>query len=160
MDGNFLWVGTFSKGLNRIDLRTGRVKNYQKGMREDDLSSNDIFSVCRSRSGTLWIGTTYGLHTYDRESDRFKRVEKLTGIFIYDMLEDDAGNLWIATYANGIYCFNPANNIWKHFVHEENNPYSLSTDRVLSVFQDTANRLWFTTQGGGFCMYIYLNGTE
>lgn len=153
MDGNFLWVGTFSKGLNRIDLRTGRVKNYQKGMREDDLSSNDIFSVCRSRSGTLWIGTTYGLHTYDRESDRFKRVEKLTGIFIYDMLEDDAGNLWIATYANGIYCFNPANNIWKHFVHEENNPYSLSTDRVLSVFQDTANRLWFTTQGGGFCMY-------
>lgn len=28
LDGNYLWVGHFAKGLNRIDLRTHAVKHY------------------------------------------------------------------------------------------------------------------------------------
>lgn len=75
LDGNYLWVGHFAKGLNRIDLRTHAVKHYFD-------APNDIFSICRTTSGNLWLGTTAGLFRYHSETNRFERVPELGWVFI------------------------------------------------------------------------------
>ena len=153
LDGDYLWVGTFSKGLNRIHLKNKEVKTYVKAIGENTLNSNDIFSIYRSKTGVLWVGTTYGLLTYNRQTDDFTRISELNGIFVYDIQEDYSGNLWIATYANGVYYLDKSTKRWNQFVHNKNNPHSLPNDKVLSIFEDSKKRLWFTTQGGGFCQY-------
>lgn len=84
LDGNYLWVGHFAKGLNRIDLRTHAVKHYFD-------APNDIFSICRTTSGNLWLGTTAGLFRYHSETNRFERVPELGWVFIYNIKEDKQG---------------------------------------------------------------------
>ena len=75
LDDDALWVGTFSQGLNKIDLRTRKVKHYAH------LPKN-IFSVFRTTSGQLYLGTPSGLISYDSEKDTFSSVPELSGLFI------------------------------------------------------------------------------
>lgn len=146
LDNDYLWVGTFSRGLNRIDLRNNRVKHY-------DAPSNDIFSIYKTTSGDLWIGSTYGLSKYIRETDRFEHIPLLEGIFIYHIKEDRHGNIWLATYVNGLYKMDVNTGKLKNFVYNESDTTSISSNKVLSLFEDSQNNLWITTQGGGFCRY-------
>lgn len=74
-------------------------------------------------------------------------------MFVYYITEDKQGNLWLATYVNGVYRQNIRTKKWEHFVHDENKPRSLPSNKVLTVFVDSENRVWLTTQGGGFCRF-------
>lgn len=55
LDGNSLWVGTFSDGLNHIDLRTNTLKHYSKGNALNTLNSDNIFLYVRP------VPTIFGL---------------------------------------------------------------------------------------------------
>ncbi|WP_321518591.1 two-component regulator propeller domain-containing protein [uncultured Bacteroides sp.] len=153
LDGDYLWIGTFAKGLNRLNLKTKEIKSYHKGTGLNMLSANDIFTICRSASGTLWIGTTYGLMRYNRQTDDFTRIPELNGKFIYDIKEDAHGNLWLATYANGAYRYDINKKKWKNYLHNENDNNSLPYDKVVSIFEDSQRQIWLTTQGRGFCKF-------
>lgn len=154
MVGDHLWVGTFSKGVKVVDTRTGAiVKTYQKTDSPRSLIDNSIFSICRTATGDIYLGTLFGLLHYNRQTDDFDRIEELNGKFVYDIKEDSGGNLWLATYANGAWCYNVNEKKWKNYLHDDANPKSLPYDKVLSIFEDSHRRVWLTTQGGGFCLF-------
>ncbi len=152
-DGDYLWVGTFSKGLNRINLRTKELKNYMEGSMPNSLNASDVFTIGRRSKGGIWIGTTYGLLWYNYATDEFTRIPELNGVFVYDLTEDCHGNLWLATYVNGLYRHDAKSGKWEHFQHEEKNPYSLPSNKILSIFEDSKGQMWFTTNSGGFCRF-------
>lgn len=154
MVDDYLWVGTFSKGVKVVDTRTGTiVKTYQKTDSPRSLIDNSVFSICRTTTGDVYLGTLFGLLRYNRQSDDFDRIPELNGRFVYDIKEDSGGNLWLATYANGAYCYDVNEKKWKNYRHDENNPKSLPYDKVLSIFEDSHRQIWLTTQGGGFCLF-------
>ena len=153
LDGDELWVGTFSGGLNRVNLRTRRVKHYDKGDDPTQLPAANVFALCRTSSGRLLVGTTLGLAQYNRETDDFTRIPQLSTYFIYDILEDYNGNLWFATYSNGLFCYDVRKRKWRNYLSDERNPRSLAYNKVISICQDSRKRLWFLTLGGGFCRY-------
>lgn len=88
LDGDDLWVGTFSGGLNRVNLHTRQVKHYSRGKTQNSMSANDAFTICKTTTGDVWIGTTAGLLKYNRSSDDFTRIAELKSMFTYDILED------------------------------------------------------------------------
>lgn len=145
MDENYLWVGNFARGLHRIDLRTNAVKSYL---------STDVFSICRTTSGKLWVGTTSDLLCYNPATDTFDRIPEFSNVFVYQVKEDKQGNLWLATYTDGLYMQNVRTGKWEHFLHDSANLKSLPSNKVLSVFEDSRSQLWITTQGGGFCRFV------
>ena len=154
MDGSHLWVGTFSKGLRVIDTRTGVVlRTYMEGHTPHSLNDNSIFSICRTSAGEIYLGTLFGLLRYNRTQDNFDRIPELNGKFVYDIKEDSYGNLWLATYANGAYCYDVSVRRWKNYVFDAEDEKSLPYDKVLSVFEDSYRQIWLTTQGGGFCLF-------
>lgn len=153
LDGDALWVGTFSGGLNRIDLRTRQVKHYQKDGSEHSLDANNVFAIYKTVSGDLWIGTTSGLMKYNRDTDDFTHIPELANIFVYNIREDVNGNLWLATYSNGVFCYNVHKKKWRNFVRQKDDPTSLPYDKVISIYEDSRKYLWFMTQGAGFCRY-------
>ena len=154
MDGSHLWVGTFSKGLRVIDTRTGVVlRTYTEGHTPHSLNDNSIFSICRTSAGEIYLGTLFGLLRYNRTQDNFDRIPELNGKFVYDIKEDSYGNLWLATYANGAYCYDVSARRWKNYVFDAEDEKSLPYDKVLSVFEDSYRQIWLTTQGGGFCLF-------
>ena len=154
MDGSHLWVGTFSKGLRVIDTRTGVVlRTYTEGHTPHSLNDNSIFSICRTSAGEIYLGTLFGLLRYNRTQDSFDCIPELNGKFVYDIKEDSYGNLWLATYANGAYCYDVSVRRWKNYVFDAEDEKSLPYDKVLSVFEDSYRQIWLTTQGGGFCLF-------
>lgn len=153
LDGDELWVGTFSGGLNRINLKTRQVKHYAKGDGPHMLPSDNVFTVCRTTTGDVWVGTTYGLLKYNRATDDFTHIAQLGNHFIYHILEDADGNLWFATYTKGVYCYNIRSHSWRNYLSNEQDRTSLPSNKVISIFEDNHRRLWFATLGGGFCRY-------
>ena len=129
------------------------MKTYQKTDSPRSLIDNSVFSICCTTTGDIYLGTLFGLLRYNKQSDDFDRIPELNGRFVYDIKEDSGGNLWLATYANGAYCYNVSEKKWKNYLHDENNPKSLPYDKVLSIFEDSHRQIWLTTQGGGFCRF-------
>lgn len=146
-DGDFVWVGTYeqTRSLVRIHRRTLASKSYPSAGKE-------IYTICRTSGGELWIGTTSGLKRYDRATDRFVGDSAIRS-HVYHIREDSSGNIWAATYSDGLYKYDAMKDAWRHYLYAERDTASLAANKVLSVFEDSRNRIWLTTEGGGLCRY-------
>lgn len=146
-DGDFVWVGTYeqTRSLVRIHRRTLASKSYPSAGKE-------IYTICRTSGGELWIGTTSGLKRYDRAADRFVSDSAIRS-HVYHIREDSSGNIWAATYSDGLYKYDAMKDAWRHYLYAERDTASLATNKVLSVFEDSRGRIWLTTEGGGLCRY-------
>lgn len=155
LDKNYLWIGTFSRGVDVLDLRTNSFKNYR--YRENDTTSIDdncVFSIYQDSKKEIYIGTSFGLSRYNPKEDNFTRIPEVRS-FVYDMQEDPFGSFWIATYGSGIFRYNPQKKAWKNYKHDPAKMNSLSNDKVIDIFVDSKQRLWFATEGQGICKYNY-----
>lgn len=153
MDGDYLWVGTFSSGLYRIDLRTNQVKVFRKGDSPNSLDANDVMSLYKDGRGDLWVGTSHGVLRYNWATNDFIRISHLNNINVLCFYEDSEGLLWFSTFANGVFCHDPVANTWKQYAYRAGEAGSLSCDKVPSIHEDAHGRLWFLTQGGGICRF-------
>ena len=152
-DDGKLWLGSF-QGLYRLDLKTGTVKVYSRRDESSSLHDNKIYTIYKTSEGDLLVGTTLGMLRYDRAGDSFTPVPVFEGMFITDIAEDISGDLWVATYANGLIRYDPAAGaIVRSYTYAADNPRSLPSNKVLSVFRDSADRIWATTFSAGFCLY-------
>ena len=152
-DGNYFWISTFSKGLYRYNLQNRDLRVYTQFDKPETINQNSVFALCKDRQNTLWIGTLSGINTYDEQSDSFSNIEELTGISIQDIIEDTDGNIWVATFHSGLYRYNPLTKEWIHYENNPDNPESLPYNKTTSIFQDSKNRLWIATEGGGFSLF-------
>ena len=146
-DGDFVWVGTYeqTRSLVRIHRRTLASKSYPSAGKE-------IYTICRTSGGELWIGTTSGLKRYDRATDRFVGDSAIRS-HVYHIREDSSGNIWAATYSDGLYKYDAMKDAWRHYLYAERDTASLAANKVLSVFEDSRSRIWLTTEGRGLCRY-------
>ena len=46
------------------------------------LIDNSIFSICRTASGDIYLGTMFGLLKYDKSTDGFRQIQELQGCFV------------------------------------------------------------------------------
>ena len=147
-DGEYIWAGTYeqSRTLVRIHRRTLASKSYPSAGKE-------IYTICKTADGNLWLGTTSGLKRYDLATDRFI-ADTAVRSHIHHLKEDSAGNLWAATYSDGLYKYDALKDSWQHFVYNEQDTTSLAANKVLSLFEDSRMQLWITTEGGGLCRYV------
>lgn len=63
------------------------------------------------------------------------------------MLEDSYGILWVGT-AEGLNRFNPKEDNFKRFIHDNKKPTSLSNNHIKSIYEDKDGCLWIGTTGG------------
>lgn len=155
-DGNLLWIGTFAGGLNVLNTKTGKFKYYNTSDNPSSISDNNVFSIYKDLTGNIWIGTINGLNKYNPGTDNFQRISELsTHTHVYDILQDHNGWIWVATYGRGVFCFDPQRSVWTHYQHNPKNNETISHSKVISIHLDEKRRLWFGTEGGGLCQYIY-----
>ncbi|MDR2057440.1 MAG: response regulator [Dysgonamonadaceae bacterium] len=146
-EDNRLWVGTFSDGLYKMDLKTQRVRLYKNSSSPHSLNSDNIYSIYKDYSGTIWIGTMLGLHTYNEAADCFNRIqEQEINRQVNDILEDHKGKLWFATLGNGVFAFDKTGAGWVN--------YALTTGEgsgkmVNCLLKDRNHHLWAGTEGAG-----------
>lgn len=152
LEGNTLWVGTYSGGLNRMDLKTKQFKKYtMEPGNTNSLSSSSIYSVFKDSRGVIWVGTTLGIDVYDSANDNFRRIRPVN-VTVIDIREDTQGNVWFASWGDGLYRYDPKKRSWKHFTNEFGDPNSITDNQVNCLSIDERNQLWVGT-GHGLCRY-------
>ena len=103
---NNLWVGT-NNGLWRMNMETGNLHQPDFSDPDSPLCNRRILDVLKGRDGLLYVGTAVGAYVCNPDTGETFKIEG-TGIdAIEDIIEDYSGTLWMATYSNGIYSYNP-----------------------------------------------------
>ena len=102
----------------------------------------------------MWFATREGLNRYDGNAfvvykNKADDPESLSANRIEDLIEDDQGYLWIATYTGGVNKFDPATERFTRYRHDPGNPNSLIADSVNSIARDKRGFLWFGTEASG-----------
>lgn len=149
LDGSVLWVGT-SGGVIRYDIENDehRLFDVRAG-----LLSNGIFHL--SKYGDRLLVGTYGggLSVFDPANENWENYNIQHGLgdaFVYDVLELDNGDLWIATWSG-------ANRVkggklddreaWTTYT-VENTGNGLPNDWVYALSKGDNGSVWMATEGG------------
>ena len=107
----FIWIGT-SYGLNRYDGY--RFRTFFSDARDTTtLRNNYVDMVWEDHEGKLWLRQGMNFSIFDPATEKVVRnpspmLAKL-GITggIDRVFVDSKKNLWVKTYSNGLYCYNP-----------------------------------------------------
>ncbi|MBU8891837.1 MAG: SpoIIE family protein phosphatase [Bacteroidales bacterium] len=113
-----LWIAT-ENGLNKLDLEKGIVETFkQTDDCETCFSSNEILCIHEDKENQyLWLGTKEGLNRFDVNTGQVKIYTKKEGLpnnFVYSILPDNKGNLWMSTN-RGLSRFNPEKELFINF---------------------------------------------
>ena len=146
-DGDNLWVGTYGRGIIRMNMATGA----QTPVRMDSYAFNSsCYYFFRDRKKRLWATSMLGAFLLDDQRQEFRRVKFFNSLTM-DMEEDRQGNLWFATQENGLWCLR-RNNTWKQYLYSEKDTCSLVCNQVNSIQIDGRGRLFVATRQG-LCEY-------
>lgn len=170
----YLWIATWS-GLLRYDGYETILFNADNSD-ENALKSNKITSLYQTSDSTIWVGTMVGgLYRLEPGQSSFTQYIKnddpnsISDNNIWDMIEDKAGYLWVATQ-HGLNRMDRAEQRFDHYFSDPADSTSITYDFVtgLSVIED---QLWVTTEDGvnslslsnpddGFRHYYFDAGTN
>lgn len=152
-DGN-LWLAT-TEGLSRFDKKSS-FKHY---------GTLNIQSLEVDNSGDLWIGTKTGILKFDIRNKQFhKHSSKQNELFnnknliITQILRDNNGIIWIGTYNNGLFKYNPETDESVHYLYDSNNKKSLGGNMVRSMYLDNKENIWVGTRSNGLNLLNYKTG--
>ena len=148
LEGDDLWIGTFSRGLDILNVRTGRIRRYRMDLSDSTSLPNDhVYTICRTRDGTMYVGTLGGLCRYDPAGDHFLRERALGQSFVFDMAEDSEGNLWVATKGRGLWRRRPAG-AWQQL-----RTSGSQSERFNRIYIDEDSTVWICSEDRGIYRY-------
>jgi PAS domain S-box-containing protein len=120
---------------------------------EHGLSHHEVLFVMQDSQGFMWFGTKHGLNKYDGNKitsfiHDLEKPSSISGNFAHWIHEDQEGSLWISTWGDGVSRYDPKTGNFTNYRHEENNPQSLGSNNVWSLFVDSKGIVWAATDGG------------
>ena len=157
-EGDDLWLG-YSGGLCRYGIRNGVVRKYTHifgASNPDDTEFHDnrvvSIYVGKDPQPRLYIATTVGVSAYDASTDSFTALPCLDGVTVEDMQTDASGMLWIASYSQGLYLYDPATSSLKgHFAGKT--PKGFIPEMNSAVCVDNEGSAWGISFNGGVFHY-------
>ena len=142
MDDDNLWIGTYTGGVNVLNLQTGTFKTYSAYQDNPaSLDGTSSYAIFKDRKERIWVTSMSGVNLYNREKDNFTRIKDLDALTI-DIDQDTKGNLWFSTQGKGLFKYHPEKQIWKNYIHDHKNPNSLSNNQENFVLIDTNGEMW------------------
>lgn len=153
-----LWLGT-SNGIFEFNKRVGSARSIKPEQPiANFLANNLIYAFYLDKRNVLWIGSEYGLHQFDRKTNRWQPYVHLPdsqGSAIHSVrcfAGDDKDNLWMAT-DDGLICYNIDTREYKKYLSNPRKSIrSLPSNSVYSLLYTRTKQLWVGTNAG-LCRY-------
>jgi signal transduction histidine kinase/ligand-binding sensor domain-containing protein/DNA-binding response OmpR family regulator len=151
-----LWIATCGGGINRFDRETESFVRYIYDRENPKSIAHNstwcITSFIYEEKEILWIGTSLGLVKFDPETEQFTHLPHTGNGWPFSWIRgidtDSAGNVWLASMADGLHKFDPETGQYTSFRHDPTKPNSLSNSGVISVCRDKSEVLWVGTKDG------------
>ena len=167
-----IWIGTKGNGIAVLQnlpkpgekiRQKPAIVTFSRTSAKNNISRNDVFDLHLDKKGQMWVGMYHGgvnvirnplqqdqqiLRYLQNTDDRFSITDNRVRCF----LEDNNENMWIGT-ANGL------NFMSSEYLESDNKKFipilqtseagSISYNDIICLFQDSAERIWIGTYGGG-----------
>ena len=138
--------------------------NFEHLSTEQGLSQSTTNAIAQDAQGFMWFGTQDGLDRYDGYGFAIFKHDpsdslSISDNYIWSLLLDRNGDLWIGTLNNGLNCYKAGGNTFARFTHHPSDPASLANNDVTSLCQDSSGNLWIGTWGGGVDRFEESTGT-
>ena len=159
-DGDIVWAGTETGGINKISKRTLYIQNYfHLNELPGSLSRNPVNAIFEDKTGALWVGTVEGgLNRKASGSNVFTHYTTespayLTHNSVSCFTTDNNDRLWIGTWGGGFGWIDLKTDK-PYFHHIECMEYEdASSGFVGTVCYDSHNQVVWV--GTGKCIYTY-----
>lgn len=159
-----IWLGTKNKGLFRLEPADNggfRTTNYCDDGKPMSLKGNDVFALTTDKNGRLWVGTySRGLFLIENPSApqiKFRQVKGFPSDFRSNNIRALLclhNGIMAAGTSNGLITFQINNKqpsavkaFHNHRKADDRN--SLCNNVVMSLFEDSRNRLYIVTPTSG-----------
>ena len=117
--------------------------------------TGNVLSSVRDQAGRLWAGTQHGLYLQRRSGDPWQAVidqpvlrGDLPGTWVWSMLVDREGGLWVTLLDGGVAYLAPGWIGTSRFTHIPDDPSSLRDSIVTAMARGHDGRVWVGERAG------------
>lgn len=142
-----LWISNIRGDLFNIDP-------FQKKIPHFNSNSGPVGSFYQESNGVLWIASTGGLISMDKNKKIIRRFvhdplnpKTLSSNLLMSINIDRQKRIWIGT-EGGLNLFDKEKGLFTRYLHDPNNKNSLSNNFVVPVYEDSQRNLWVGTLKG------------
>ena len=146
----YIWIGTFGKGLLRLNPGTGAISRYSS---LNGLGNDNILSIMGVKD-EVWLATLGGafrcrlpakgsLKKTKLVFEEFSETKGLGNNYIYSVFADSKKRVWFATDGKGITVMENG-----RFINYTDIP-GLKSKVVYSITEDLKGNIWFSTSNAG-----------
>ncbi|MEX2371641.1 MAG: two-component regulator propeller domain-containing protein [Bacteroidales bacterium] len=172
----YIWAGTKSGQIYIYDPELTLIHIVQEDP-EIQYTGYNVYSIGEDQQGRIWLCTKGAGVFYSNESISkvFPHYDKLTFSSIehipdqpnslsnnnvYDMIIDEMGRIWVATYGGGLNMIDTDKEGIRHFHHYTSSNSSLTSDKLRDLHLTRNGRLWLATTMGVNYIDIYRQNGE
>jgi len=161
----YIWIGTYNKGINRAKIKNNTNELWFESYtsQKDNpitIAHNTAYTFFEDKAGDIWIGTWgNGISRFVNHNNKTLLFGNQTGFKspafqeVYAIDFDNNNNWWVGGWDGGLARIQHANDSSTldynkqidYFKHDPNNPFSISDNKVTSIFHDSKDRLWVGT---------------
>ena len=158
VDNNgMVWFSTNSNLLCCLNPSTQKISSYIVPLTS---TWKTLSCIAIDSAGNIWIGTTAdGLFLFEPSSNRFTKTPvksadfSTSGINIKDLYIEDATHLLIGINGGGLARLNIKSKKIQYYLNDQNDPNSLNSNGVWSLYKDSEGLLYVGTCNGGLNIY-------
>jgi len=152
-----LWLGTWDDGIRRLDKRTGKTTTFLSPKIKGGILH--IHSMAEMSQNVLMIGSDDGLSILNTVTGEYQRLVSdetnpisLSNKFIYPIVKDREGGIWIGTYYGGVNYLSPNSGMFRGYAYSHFRN-SINGDIVSRFCEDKNGNIWIGTDDGGLNCY-------
>lgn len=161
-----IWTGDVFTGLNVLNPSTEKFRHYRYSDNDaTGLLSDHISALAEDNQGNIWIGTVNGINIFNKKTNTFIRhvrnpddPESLSSNDVITIYKDREGIMWIGCggafrdpgkdrTTGGLNKYDASTGKFIHYLHDTNDPQTLSNNLVQSIFEDSRGIFWVGTVG-------------
>ena len=149
-----IWLGSWKKGLKKIDNKTGVVSTFIDPPKNIDLPIKCVFTICFDGDSLIRVGTSrFGLLCFDKRINKYVAaytyneddIHSINSNIVVSILQYNTDTLLLAT-SEGINIFNKKTKQFSSITSKNGLPGNF----VASIFFDRIKNIWVCC-ANGFC---------
>jgi len=160
------WVGTSEGGLCLFNKSDSSFTRFTHDKSDPySFANNCIYEIHEDQSGLLWTCGYYshpsGVEVFDKKQQKViqhltsnsKVPDSISGDVIMSIHRDNSGGMWLVENMGSINYYNPAALPIRNYT-KGTTKADLTSNSIMSIFEDSQNNIWFSFVGGVNCLNI------
>lgn len=149
---NKIWFGTNNGGIAVFDMAQSKFVELLN--KESGLPSNDIWDIVVDDDNNIWVATQdAGLLFRAAGTKNFIAFNPSSKITlptneIRSIMVDRQKRVWLGSLNSGLFLFNRESGVEQNFQTDNENPFSICSNEINDIFQDSAGDIYFATRSG------------